>query len=335
MTSPEVGPLFGALVARALDRLSDELGRPDPFLVVETGAGAGRLARDVLRAGPSCGPALRYVLVERSPAMRDAQRELLTIEPVEDALGPSAPGEPDEAPVSVARTGPIVTALAELPALTVEGVVLANELLDNFPFDVVERADTGWREVRVGLDDGGFVEVLVPREATSEIGLDVPVGARVPIQSGIDEWLRACGAVLRRGFLVLIDTMAPAATIVDRGPKGWLRTYRGHERGGSPLVDPGEQDIVCDVVLESLHRSARDAGFDVVVETTQADWLHGLGLAEMVEQGRARWRERAHVGDLDALTALSRVTEAAALTDPAGLGAHTVLVLSKGLRGIA
>src|SRR5262245_28958644 len=63
ITSPEIGPLFGACVARALDGWWEELDAPDPFLFVEAGAGPGRLAREVLRAEPECLPALRYVLV--------------------------------------------------------------------------------------------------------------------------------------------------------------------------------------------------------------------------------------------------------------------------------
>jgi SAM-dependent MidA family methyltransferase len=63
VTSPEVGPLFGALVARALDGWWRDAGAPDPFLVIEAGAGRGRLARDVLAAAPQCANALRYVLV--------------------------------------------------------------------------------------------------------------------------------------------------------------------------------------------------------------------------------------------------------------------------------
>src|SRR4051794_5085950 len=54
VTSPEVGPLFGALVARALDAWWHDLESTDPFLVVEAGAGRGRLAHDVLAAGPEC-----------------------------------------------------------------------------------------------------------------------------------------------------------------------------------------------------------------------------------------------------------------------------------------
>jgi hypothetical protein len=45
-----------------------------------------------------------------------------------------------------------------------------------------------------------------------------------------------------------------------------------------------------------------------------------------VAAARAQWDERAHIGDLEAMRHRSRVTEAAALLDPAGLGAHRVFV---------
>ncbi|MDQ3293516.1 MAG: SAM-dependent methyltransferase, partial [Actinomycetota bacterium] len=41
LTSPEVGPLFGAVLARAVDGWWRALGEPDPFVVVEAGAGPG------------------------------------------------------------------------------------------------------------------------------------------------------------------------------------------------------------------------------------------------------------------------------------------------------
>ena len=48
-----------------------------------------------------------------------------------------------------------------------------------------------------------------------------------------------------------------------------------------------------------------------------------------MDEGRAVWRERAAIGDLAALEARSRVHEAEALCDPAGLGAFTVAVWSR------
>ncbi|MEX1009116.1 MAG: SAM-dependent methyltransferase [Acidimicrobiia bacterium] len=334
VTSPEVGTLFGALVARALDEFWDELHAPDPYLVVEAGAGRGRLAADVLASQPRCGPALRYVLVERSEALRAEQRELLVLEPFEDALGPVIP-DGDGPPAPVADVGPIATSLGELPAVPLTGVVLANELLDNLPFRVVERSADGWSEVRVGITEDAFEEDVIPAapalatEADHVASGDVPVGTRLPVPTGARDWLLGCAAVLR-GTLLIVDYAASAAELMERGQAGWLRTYREHRRGASPIVAPGEQDITADVPLEYLVHAASAAGLTLERECTQAEWLRELGVEELVADARAQWDARAHVGDLEALRHRSRVTEAAALLDPAGLGAHRVLVFRAG-----
>jgi SAM-dependent MidA family methyltransferase len=319
-------------VARALDGWWHELGEPDPFVVMEAGAGNGRLCREVLRAAPACAPALRYVLVERSPALRDAQRELLTVEPFEHALGP-ARVDADGVPQPVDGSGPIVTALDELPALTVDGVVIANELLDNVPFDLVERADDGWVEIRVGATDAGAL-CEVPVTASEDLAhwladLEVPVGTRVPVQRRVETWIDDCATRLHRGVVAIVDYAVEVDELVARGG-GWLRTYRGHERGGDPLTAPGEQDITADVLLPTLRRDATRAGFTIRSESSQAEWLRSVGIDALVDEGRAAWEAGAARGDLEALAGRSRATEAAALTDPDGLGAHRVLVLAKG-----
>jgi NADH dehydrogenase [ubiquinone] 1 alpha subcomplex assembly factor 7 len=341
ITSPEVGSLFGVLVARQLDATWDRLDRPDPFVVVDAGAGTGRLASDVLRAAPRCACALRYVLAERSPALRSAQRDRIALEPADEALGPVIAGadrdEPDE---HVAGVGPIATSLDDLPSVTFSGLVLANELLDNLPVRIAERSTDGWDEVLVALDDDEhLVETTVPAQPTfatfaDEVaaGADVPIGARLPVPVGATDWLIQAAAVLRRGELILVDYAAPVAELIGRGPGSWLRTYRGHERGRSPLDALGERDITCDLPLEHLILAAGRAGFRILREMTQAEWLTGLGIAELVEQGRSTWRARAHIGDLEAIAGRSVVAEAEALVDPSGLGAHRVIVLDRGVR---
>jgi SAM-dependent MidA family methyltransferase len=134
--------------------------------------------------------------------------------------------------------------------------------------------------------------------------------------------------MLRRGVIAMIDYGAPAAELARRGQDDWLRTYRSHRRGGLPLDAPGTQDITADVPLESLRRTAAAAGLSVLVETTQAEWLRSLGIDALVEEARAAWHGRAS-NDLSALAARSRVQEADALVDPAGLGAHRVVILGK------
>lgn len=101
ITSPEVGPLFGAVLARMLDCRWDELGQPDLFTVVDAGAGPGTLARTVANAETRCTSALQWINVERSSAGRAAH-----------TVGESQ---------------------ADMPEGPITGVIVANELLDNLP----------------------------------------------------------------------------------------------------------------------------------------------------------------------------------------------------------
>jgi NADH dehydrogenase [ubiquinone] 1 alpha subcomplex assembly factor 7 len=291
VTSPEVGSLFGHCVAHALDAEWARQGRPDPFVVVEAGAGNGRLARDVLRADPSCAAALHYVLVERSARLRAEQATRLPLEPLADALGPAMHGSDEEAPVPVAGTGPIVGALDDLPARSVDGVILANELLDNLAFEIVVRTPNGWDEVRVAVgDDGTFAEIRVP--ATDDLahwvdGVAAPPGTRLPIATAAVDWIGTAAGLVRRGALLLVDYTAGWDELVARDG-GWLRTYAAHAPGGDPLTAPGSQDITVDVPVEMVLRAARRAGLEVAVETTQAEWLGSLGIDDLVAEGRAR-----------------------------------------------
>jgi SAM-dependent MidA family methyltransferase len=278
------------------------------------------------------------VLVEVSAALRDEQRERLELEPPDEALGPFTAGHDDEAPLPVSGSGPVVVALQELPALELTGVVLANELLDNLPFGIAQSSHAGWLEVRVAAaPTSGFEEVLVPAEPNDAGALDavtqgltVEAGARLPIPRGIDAWFATCARMVRHGTVIAVDYVDDAARILERGDaSAWLRTYRAHARGGPALDAPGTQDITSDVVREQLLHAARHSGFTIAADESQSDWLQGLGIEELVEAGRRQWESRAHIGDLQALEGRSRVAEANALTDPAGLGAHRVVTLVK------
>lgn len=318
ITSPEVGPLFGAAMARAIDACWDDLGQPPVFVVVECGAGPGTLARAVLAATPRCAAALRYVLVERSDAQRELHRSGL---PLEAAIGafPTAHGEEEPPDAS----GPIAVSLGELPREAVIGMVIANELLDNLPFALCHRAEGRWFEVLVGRDGDRFVEVLVDapqghRELAEALAPDSPDGARIPVQIGVWAWLADALAMLDRGRVVCIDYAR--TTDVMAAEPDWLRTYRGHERGGHPLEAPGTQDITSDVALDQLIRVKRPTRTSL-----QHEFLRIHGIDELVEQGRREWEAGAHLGNLAALRGRSRVREAEALLDPNGLGGFTVM----------
>lgn len=289
ITSPEVGPLFGAVVARFIDSEWERLGFPDTFTVVEAGAGPGSLARAVLAAEPRCSPALRYVAVEVAAHQREQH--------------------PDG-----------VSSLAHLPFDPIDGVVIANELLDNLPFRLAVH-DGAWREAYVvTLPDGRLVEQLsAPFDPLPpELPPRSPLGARAPLQAAAAAWVDEARALLRRGTLVVFDyCVATTADLVGRPWRDWLRTYRGHERGGHYLAAPGSQDITSDVAIDQLPEP------DTV--RSQAQWLQLHGIDALVAEGKAHWEQHAARPDLAAMKMRSRVSEAEALLDPAGLGGFTVL----------
>jgi SAM-dependent MidA family methyltransferase len=122
--------------------------------------------------------------------------------------------------------------------------------------------------------------------------------------------------------LVAIDYMtARTAALALRPWREWLRTYRGHERGGHYLGDAGQQDITSEVAIDQLvaHLGEPDA------VRTQAQFLQRWGIDELVTEGRELWAAQAANPGLEAMRARSRVREAEALLDPAGLGSFTVL----------
>lgn len=302
ITSPEVGPLFGTVVARFLDAEWRRLGRPDPFVVVEAGAGPGTLARAVLAASPEsavAGP-LRYTCVEVSHVQRRRH-----------------PETPAGAVVSAPSLDEVAAAVgADAPF---DGVVLANELLDNLPFRLAVH-DGAWREAFVvARSDGSFAEVLSAPFDPPPAGLPNPAahGARAPIQTAAAGWVEAARAMLRAGTVVVFDYASPTtAGLALRPYREWLRTYRGHERGGHPLLAPGSQDITVEVALDQLPEP------DAV--RSQVQWLQRWGIDELVQEGKRIWAEQAARPGLEAMRMRSRITEAEALLDPAGLGGFTV-----------
>jgi SAM-dependent MidA family methyltransferase len=230
--------------------------------------------------------------------------------------------DPDDDARVIAGTGPVVATLDELPRVQVTGVVLANELLDNLPFRLVERTEVGWSEVLVGADGDQLVELLVPAspDVAAEAGRLAPAaapGARLPLQHEAAAWVRRALDVVADGRVIAIDYADDSTSLASRPWTEWLRTYRGHARGGGPLADPGQQDVTCEVAVDQLPRPTSDR--------SQAEWLAAHGIGELVAAARAAWQDQAHVGGLEALRHRSRLGEAEALTDAAGLGAFRVL----------
>ena len=288
ITSPEVGPLFGTVIARYLDECWQKLGSPSKFDVVECGAGPGTLARSILAAKPRCLPAINYVAVEVSAAQR--------------ALHPKG-----------------IESRETMPDHAINGVILANELLDNLPFRLFV-FDGTWMEAFVAqTPDGAFVEVLhKPTDVPAVLPQTAALGSRVPIQGAACAWVNNALSLIERGSLLLFDYCTDTTVAVATMPwREWLRTYKDHERGGHYLLEPGSQDLTSQVVLDQL-----PAGFNAM---TQAQFLQQWGSDELVLEGNAYWENMSGAPDVAAIKMRSRAVEHGALTDMAGLGGLTCM----------
>ena len=290
VTSPHVHPVFGGLLARALRSLWESIGSPEPFRLVELGAGDGTLAAQ-LRHELADVPK-EYVAVERSSGARQALGEL----------------------------DPPIRVVAGLEALDqhVHGCIVANELIDNLPFRRATRdEDNGLLEVLVGYRDGRFIPIRRPfpddDEEVREAAPNLAPGTEGPVPLGALHLVDRLARVLRRGYALLIDYAA--------GPHAEIHGYREQRTVPDILDSPGTADITAGVDFALLARRAEALGLRSFDAVTQRSALLALGYERWAEDER---RRQAGAQDRrsgrEAVAAWSGRNAAALLVDPAGLG---------------
>jgi SAM-dependent MidA family methyltransferase len=270
-TSLDVHPIFAELIGRQVAQAAEILSSDNDFTIVEMGAGKGLLARHLLdsyrRENPAFFSRIRYILVERSPAMIRAQQEHLRPLLDEGARITWAP------------------ALSAFPAESVTGVLLSNELVDALPVHRVVMRPLGLREIYVGWDGSRFTEIEAPPFSSAletyfkRIGVVLEVGQRAEVNLPALEWMRQAGAILRRGLVLTIDYGHTAADLYASTRKaGTLLCYHRHRVSDSPYIRVGHQDMTAHVDFTSLALAGRDTGLEVTGFTNQLHFLMGLGI---------------------------------------------------------
>ena len=342
-TSPQVHPAFGALLAVQLFQFWSLLERPNPFFVIEPGAGNGLLGRDICCAASHLpegfAGSLRYVAVDRRPVGREVFDPTLT-QITGDAL--------------------------RLPLRNVTGCVISNELLDALPVHRVRMERGALRELYVGIEsdvadgyEGQLVEVSgapsTPEleRRLADIGVNLSDGQIAEICLQLDGWSASVASSLDAGFVLTIDYGRNAHDLYDpvQRPYGTLVTYRSHRQTDAPLLDPGRQDITAQVDFTSLGLVGERAGLATVGNMPQGRFLTRLGLQTIRRNGAPSGNETSGwitiplnpEGTLpevlgepfaprpddvrDWLTGLTH------LSRPGGLGDFRVLVQAKGVPG--
>ncbi|TCP55377.1 SAM-dependent MidA family methyltransferase [Tumebacillus sp. BK434] len=319
-TSPMVHPIFGACVARQVWQMWNLLGKPDPFFVLEMGAGVGAMAVDFLRMAERDAAfyrAVRYHIVEQGAALRERQQAAA------EAAGQRGKIEWFET-------------LGQLPGGQV-GVIFSNELFDALPVHRLGKAESGYVEFYIEADGNGYREtagelsdpqlVALVDEATLT---QLQPGERFEVCPAAGEVIEAMGRLLERGFVLTIDygNLAPDVHLRHRKGTGVRAFWK--QKLTEPLERVGEQDLTADLDFSLLIRRGEQAGLQEVGFTDQMHLLGGNGFLQKVAELQKRARE--HM-DLMADEELHKML---ALFMPQSLGeVFKVLIQAKGLEAAA
>jgi len=263
VTAPGLGKLFAYCIARQ----AAEILRPEEN-ILEIGAGDGSLATNLLPALDELGclPP-RYIIIERSATLRQLQQQRCT----------------EQIPQWLDR----IEWHRELPD-RMEGLVLANELLDALPAERVQCTEDGFLRAAVCNTEQGFAWTALALEEDSELAnwcvsrlsaRNLPPGYVTEAGLVANHWLKDLATRLQRGVLLLIDYGYTADHYYHpQRDHGTLACYYQHRVHDNPLIWPGLQDISVHVEFSSLLTTARSAGLDCLGFSAEAGFLLGAGI---------------------------------------------------------
>jgi len=265
ITSVDVTPLFGRLLARQFHEMWTLLGRPQPFVLAEAGAGTGQLAKQVMDcARESLGEfyaALRYVAVERSAVRRIAQAKNL------------------EYHIASGR----FCSREELPAEISNGCIFSNELFDAFAVHRVLRVGGELREVYVTHLQSGFCEERGPlssiaiTEYFDAQEITLREGQMAEVNLAACTWIEEAARRLHRGFLLTVDYGHQAQQLYDeRHIRGTLLAYDRHRASEEFYRAPGAQDLTSHVNFTALDLWGHRGGLMRSGFTSQTNFLLSL-----------------------------------------------------------
>ena len=314
-TSSSLGRDFGELLAIQIRQMWQNLDCPDPFYVVEMGAGNGELAKDILNflsdSDRSLTQALRYIIIEQSPALKLKQQKLL------ESLDISW------------------KTWSEISLDSIVGCFLSNELVDAFPVHLVTKNNGQVEEVFVSIEEDKLNETIHPLSTENiaqyfelvDIDLRQPQyadGYRTEVNLQALEWLQTVVTKLKRGYVLTIDYGYQANKYYRPSRQlGTLQCYYQHRRHDNPYVNLGYQDITAHVDFTALQLQGERYDLETIGFTQQGLFLMALGLGDRLNELSS--------GKYDISQIFQRRDALHQLIDPTGLGGFGVSIQGKNL----
>lgn len=283
ITSPELGQLFGEMVAVWFINEWKKIGSPKPLQIVELGPGRGSLCQDMLKVFKHFNELtdVSVHLVEVSPFLSDLQARnlcLTTRNTKDDTCKSYRKGE-NASGVSFSW----YTRLDDVPREF--SLVLAHEFFDALPIQKFQKTEKGWREILVDIDDNNEnkFKFVLSNVQTPGSKLLIPSNeTRSHVEISKDS------IVLIKQLAERLEEDGGIALIADYGHTGegtdTFRAFKKHKLH-DPLLEPGSADLTADVDFNLLKSVAtmdnKTIAFGPVL---QSEFLNRMGIAVRLEQ---------------------------------------------------
>ena len=229
--------------------------------------------------------------------------------------------------------------LLEFNRKDINGIVIANEVLDALPVERITFSKGKLLRQAVSIDKKShklyFDEMPITSEleksfelAKSKLGItippeDAPEGWTTEWHVDNSKWLEAIYGKINNGILLIIDYAKEAKKYYNaKNSDGTIVSYENQKMMNNVLDSPGNCDLTSHVCIETLINDAETLGFNTVGITKQGEALLALGLAERLYGIQKEFKE-------DLSNALLRREALLRLVDPVCLGDFKWFVLKK------
>ena len=252
ITAPEISQMFGELIGLYLADIWSY--NPQPFQLVELGAGRGTLMSDLLRAVSIVKhfkEQAEIMLLEQSALLKDCQKKAV----------------------------PEAHFISDLNQLKPKPLYLiANEFFDALPIRQFEMTPKGWYERQIGLDGEDFIWQI-----GKKADIDLPegrIGAIAEICPQAESMIGQIASHIHRfgGKAIIIDYGGEEDYLGDS-----LQAIYRHAH--HPLFEKiGEADITAHLRFKKLISIAKSQGLTDIQLMTQKQFLENLGIQQRAIQ---------------------------------------------------
>ena len=270
-TAPEISKLFGMALANQMTPILDHYQSPS---IIEIGAGTGKLAFDIMTQLNDYQVNFdRYYILELSADLKQRQQSMLSHLPT--------------------KTLNKIVWLDSIPMDSIDGVIIANEVIDALPFTRFKSQNGQVYELGISVEDNQLIEQ--PRLAdemlsnavdsiAKEIGMTFQDGYTSEIRINFGSWFRTIESMLSSGSIFFVDYGYARQEYYDeeRTNGSMICHYRNvaHE---DPLSNLGIQDISASVDFSQLADVALQRNIEVGFFTSQADFLINAEILGVIE----------------------------------------------------